>query len=217
VPASLSRVIRNQRLSAQVKLESATFRLIRQDEAETVCKFGEQEMTRTFRHLYNEADFSQYVAEAYTTAKYRAWIESPHNLVYGAYAKSASLTDSNSNEEAAEDLVAYVLAGPCGLPVPPAVHDPSTLQEAGEIKRIYAHPATFGSGISASLLVTAMEWLRSREGQSKRDIYLGVYSENDRAQKFYSKYNFKKVAEYDFIVGKQTDREFILRNRVSDS
>lgn len=60
-----------------------------------------------------------------------------------------------------------------------------------------------------------MEWLRSGQGQSERDIYLGVYSENDRAQKFYSKYNFIHVAEYDFIVGKQKDKEFIFRNRIS--
>lgn len=151
-PTQILRVTLSQRLSSQVKLESVAFRSIRPDEAGSVCKFGEQEMTRTFRHLYSEMDFADYVSEAYTAAKYLEWITSPNNFVYGAFAQKETLNNTHNNSKE-EDLVAYVLAGPCGLPVPPTVHDPSVLHEAGEIKRIYAHPSTFGSGISANCLL----------------------------------------------------------------
>mmetsp|Transcript_47172 Transcript_47172/g.82376 ORF Transcript_47172/g.82376 Transcript_47172/m.82376 type:complete len:188 (-) Transcript_47172:17-580(-) len=181
-----------------------SYRSLVAEDAERICAFGIQEFARTFQHLYTEQDFNGFISADYTPEKYRKWIQSDDFFVYGAY---------STNSQGEEDLVAYVLAGPCGLPVPSEVHNPDTLHLAGEIKRLYAHPSTFGTGVAANLMVTATNWLRSGVGQAKRDIYLGVYSENPRAMKFYSKHHFEHVAEYEFIVGDQRDREFIYRNR----
>jgi len=38
-----------------------------------------------------------------------------------------------------------------------------------------------------------------------------VWSENFGAQRFYARYGFAKAGEYDFIVGRQRDHEFIYR------
>ncbi len=41
--------------------------------------------------------------------------------------------------------------------------------------------------------------------------WLVVFSENHRAQRFYARYGFAKVGEYDYPVGEWTDREFVMR------
>ena len=39
--------------------------------------------------------------------------------------------------------------------------------------------------------------------------WLGVWSGNLRAQRFYRRYGFEKAGEYNYPVGKVVDREFI--------
>jgi ribosomal protein S18 acetylase RimI-like enzyme len=49
--------------------------------------------------------------------------------------------------------------------------------------------------------------------QAPPDIWIGVWSENLGAQRFYARRGFEKVGEYGFPVGKTLDHEFILRRR----
>ena len=58
-----------------------------------------------------------------------------------------------------------------------------------------------------------MAWLQE---DGPRDVWIGVWSENYGAQRFYERHGFEKVGEYGFAVGKTVDREFILR-RTADS
>ncbi len=53
-----------------------------------------------------------------------------------------------------------------------------------------------------------MAWLQS---EGPRDVWIGVWSENHGAQRFYAREGFEKVGEYGFPVGGTVDREFILR------
>jgi ribosomal protein S18 acetylase RimI-like enzyme len=53
-----------------------------------------------------------------------------------------------------------------------------------------------------------MAWL---ERDGPRTIWIGVWSENHGAQRFYARQGFEKVGEYGFAVGSTVDREFILR------
>ena len=54
----------------------------------------------------------------------------------------------------------------------------------------------------------AMAWLL-RDGP--RRLWVGVWSENHGAQRFYQRYGFAKAGEYLFPVGSQRDLEFVLR------
>ncbi len=58
-----------------------------------------------------------------------------------------------------------------------------------------------------------MAWL-TRDGP--RDIWIGVWSENYGAQRFYERHGFSKVGEYGFEVGRTVDREFILRRSMEN-
>jgi len=44
-----------------------------------------------------------------------------------------------------------------------------------------------------------------------RDIWIGVWSQNFGAQRFYERRGYAKVGEYGFQVGGTTDHEFILK------
>ena len=62
--------------------------------------------------------------------------------------------------------------------------------------------------VGARLFHEALTWLE-REGP--RTLWISVWSENHGAQRFYARYGFEKVGEYDFIVGQQRDHEFMYR------
>ena len=70
------------------------------------------------------------------------------------------------------------------------------------------HEANEFANGNFGLLEAALEWLGER---GRTPVYLGVWSENDGAQRLYGRYGFEKVGEYDFPVGDQLDREFILK------
>ena len=54
----------------------------------------------------------------------------------------------------------------------------------------------------------AIEWLQH---DGPRRIWIGVYSENHGAQRFYQRRGWRKVGEYHFPVGTVRDLEWILR------
>lgn len=161
-----------------------------------LISFGREEFTRTFGHLYDPKDLADYLVEGYQTSLYEHWIESDDYHIFAAF-----------NDEGA--LVGYSLVSPCGLPLEKCGHDIAYAATCGEIKRMYIHPSTFGTGLANELMMTSLNWLKGRNYGDR--IYLGVFSENFRAQKFYHKHGFEKVGEYGFEVGDHIDREFIFK------
>ncbi|HEY0647437.1 GNAT family N-acetyltransferase [Phenylobacterium sp.] len=157
-------------------------------DAETLSALGAQTFRETFAHLYPPADLETFLADAYGIERTRADLADP--------AKASWLV------EARGQAIGYALAGPCGLPhgdVTPA---------CGELKRIYFLKDHQGGGLGRALFGKVMDWLL-RDGP--RDVWIGVWSENYGAQRFYERHGFSKVGEYGFEVGRTVDLEFILR------
>ena len=96
----------------------------------------------------------------------------------------------------------YAVAGPCRLP-----HDEAS-PEDGELRMLYVAKAAQGMGLGARLFDAATGWLE-REGP--RRLWLGVWSGNDKAQRFYAARGFVKVGGYQYPVGEWRDDEFIMR------
>ncbi len=96
----------------------------------------------------------------------------------------------------------FVAVGACKLPVENL--EPS----AGEIHQLYVLARHHNLRIGTQLMAVGLEWLRS---QGRNPLYVGVWSENFGAQRFYRRYGFDKIGEYGFPVGETVDREFILR------
>ncbi len=105
-------------------------------------------------------------------------------------------------ESADGTLMAFANAGPNGLPHPDA--RPTHM----ELRRLYVDQTAQGLGLGTRLLDTALAWM---EAQGEGPLWLGVWSENFKAQKLYAAYGFEKVGEYEFPVGTWRDHEFIFR------
>jgi len=157
-------------------------------DAETLSALGAQTFRETFAHLYPPEDLEAFLAEAYGLARTRADLADP--------AKASWLVEAGGR------AIGYALAGPCGLPhtdVTPA---------CGELKRIYFLKDHQGGGLGRALFAQVMDWLLQ---DGPRDVWIGVWSENHGAQRFYERQGFSKVGEYGFEVGRTVDLEFILR------
>jgi ribosomal protein S18 acetylase RimI-like enzyme len=156
-------------------------------DAEALALLGAETFRETFGHLYPPEDLAHFLDESHSPAAWRKVLEDPALRTWVA-------------EEGA--LVGYALAGPCKLPHPEVTPD------AGELKRLYVARSHQGSGVGRRLLDEALGWL---EAQGRTPLWIGVYSENHRAQKIYEARGFVQVGEYEFPVGKTRDRELILR------
>lgn len=175
--------------SGEKKLQPTIRRAVDAD-AEMLSSLGERTFIETFGHLYSAGDLARYLEEAYNLERTRADLADPDKAVWVA--------------ECGGDVVGYALAGRCGLP------HPEVTPECGELKRLYLIKTHQNYGLGRLLFAEAMAWLQ-RHGP--RTVWIGVWSQNLGAQRFYARHGFEKVGEYGFPVGDHVDREFIMARR----
>jgi ribosomal protein S18 acetylase RimI-like enzyme len=144
--------------------------------------------SETFAHLYDPADLAAFLLEAYAVEAMAADLADP--------AKALWLV------EAGGEAVGYAQCGPCELP------HPEVTSSCRELKRFYLLKAFQNGGLGGRLFSETLDWMEDGE---PRDLWIGVWSENHGAQRFYRRAGFEKVGEYGFNVGSTTDLEFILR------
>ena len=157
-------------------------------DASVVSALAATTFTETFGALYPPDDLAAFLREAYAVERQRTILSHPDYALW-------LLEDDG-------EAVGHIAAGPCGLPHPDAAPGD------GEIKRLYLRQGWQNGGHGARLMDAAMDWLL-RDGA--RTLWVGVWSENHGAQRFYGRYGFGKVGEYLFPVGATRDLEFILR------
>ncbi|WP_312162444.1 GNAT family N-acetyltransferase [Phenylobacterium sp.] len=157
-------------------------------DAQVLSEIGARTFTETFAHLYPPEDLAAFLAEAYGLERTRADLAHP--------AKAQWLVESGGQ------AIGYALAGPCDLP------HPDVTPASGELKRFYLLKDWQGGGVGGRLFAAVMDWL---ERDGPRDLWIGVWSENFGAQRFYGRHGFERVGEYGFKVGRTVDHEFILR------
>jgi ribosomal protein S18 acetylase RimI-like enzyme len=164
------------------------------EDAESLAALGATTFVETFGHLYPPDDLRDFLAASYGLEHTRQELADP--------GKAAWIVEADGS------AIGYALAGPCGLPHPAAGRDD------GELKRLYLRKSWQNGGLGGRLFDLVMDWLQAG---GARDIWIGVWSQNLGAQRFYARHGFEKVGEYDFPVGSTLDREFILRRRARAS
>lgn len=145
--------------------------------------------TETFGHLYPPEDLQAYLDGAHSVAAWTRTLADPARAVW-----LATLP--------AETPLGFITVGACKLPI--ENREPA----AGEIQQLYVLARHHNLRLGSRLMDTGLEWL---EAQGRTPLYIGVWSENLGAQRFYGRYGFSKVGEYGFPVGRTVDREFILK------
>lgn len=156
-------------------------------DAAELARLGEVTFTETFGHLYAADDLASFV-KSYSAAACLEILADPRNAYWLLGAEG-------------EPAVGFALAGYCKLPVE------NLEPTAGELRQLYVRATHQQQRLGTRLFETALEWLEQRYSP----LYVGVWSLNHGAQRFYGRYGFVKVGEYGFPVGKTVDREFILR------
>ena len=158
------------------------------DDAATLSSLAARTFTETFGHLYPPEDLAYFLEDAYPPEKQAVILAHPDYAVW-------LLEDDGI-------AVGHAAAGPCGLP------HPDVVRGDGEIKRLYVLASHQNGGWGGRLFDEAERWLL-RDGP--RTLWVGVWSENLGAQRFYARQGFGKVGTYEFPVGRVRDLEFILR------
>lgn len=164
----------------------------RDQDALNLAVFAGENFVHTFGHLYPAEETSGFLKSDYTEDIFLNYIQDD---TYGVW---ISFSENN-------DITGYVIAGAASLP--------RTEKTSGELKKLYVDRSQFGKGLANALFEIGISWLRLK--YSGYPIYIGVYSENFRAIKFYNRYKFELFDEYIYEVGNCRDREFILKE--SDS
>ena len=169
-------------------MNSLAFRRAKSSDIDELVSFGRAAFTRTFGHLYPPSHLESYLNEEYTNKIFEAWLNEPNYSIFVA-------VDANNK------IFGYSIACPCVLPV-------KELTSAdGELMRLYLDPSVFGNGTAQTLMTMALDWLQEKF----ENIYLSVYSDNIRAQKFYAKFGFQKSDEFLFKVGDSYDKEYLMK------
>ncbi|PBJ84477.1 GNAT family N-acetyltransferase [Lysobacteraceae bacterium NML93-0399] len=158
------------------------------DDAQALSTLAARTFTETFGHLYPPQDLADFLADAYAVEKQRTILAHPDYAVW--------LLEVNG------EAVGHAAAGPCGLP------HAEVAPGDGELKRLYLVQGHQGGGNGTRMMRAAMDWLL-RDGP--RTLWVGAWSENLGAQRFYARFGFERVGQYIFPVGETRDLEFILR------
>ena len=158
------------------------------DDARTLALLAARTFTEAFGHLYPPQDLQEFLSANYTVERQRLILARPEYAVW--------LLERDG------EAVGHAAAGPCGLP-----HADARLDD-GELKRLYVLAAHQNAGWGGRMFRQALDWL---ERDGPRALWIGVWSRNLGAQRFYARYGFVHAGEYEFPVGRARDREFILR------
>ena len=158
-------------------------------DAALMSRLGSETFIETFGHLYTPENLAAFLKNH----RVENWL--------------AELTDPHFTVRLAEqdgEAVAFAKIGPPGLPF--AVTAPTA-----ELRQFYVRGPWQGTGVARVL----MDWVI---GESRRrgaeELFLSVFTDNVRAQRFYARYGFEPVGTYAFMVGSHADEDIIMRARL---
>jgi len=157
-------------------------------DAGILSALAKRTFVETFGHLYPRAELEAYLAQTYTAANYESMLTDPAQAIWLL--------------EHAGEPAGHAEAGPCKLP------HPDVAPGDGELRRLYVLNTMQGRGLGAHLMQAALDWLLK---DGARTLWLGVWSENFGAQRFYARYGFQHAGEYQFVVGAVRDHELIFK------
>ena len=163
-----------------------TYRNATAADAPLMARIGAETFTETFGHLYT-----------------------PENLAFFLKNHSVEnwtmeLTDPRFTIRLAEQdgtAVGFAKLGPPGLPF--EVTGPTA-----ELRQFYILQPWHGTGVARELMQWVMDAARAR---GAAQLFLSVFVDNHRAQRFYARYGFEQVGTYAFMVGTHADEDLIMR------
>lgn len=166
--------------------ETDALRAPAKDDAPRLATLARDSFTETFGTLYSRENLAAFLA-GHTTESWARILASPSDAVQVIVAEGA--------------LIGYARLGEPKLPFQP---------EAGavELRQFYILKPWHGRGLADELMAWVLDEARRRDATA---LYLSVFEDNERAQRFYTRHGFAFVTEHAFMVGEHRDTDHILR------
>jgi GNAT superfamily N-acetyltransferase len=156
------------------------------DDADALSAMFRDSFTETFGHLYDSRDLAAFLA-GHSADRFREQLGDPDYAVRVA--------------EQDRVLAGFAKAGPLKTPA-------DTDRPAFELQQFYVRTAWHGTGVAAEL----MNWfLIEARRRGAEEAYLSVFTRNQRARRFYSRFGFTDFGPAVFMVGNQADEDVIMR------
>lgn len=155
-------------------------------DAALMARIGPRTFVETFGHLYTPENLAAFLAN-HSEANWLGELTDP------LYAVRIAQADG--------EAIGFAKIGPPSLPF--EVKGPTV-----ELRQLYVLEPWQGSGIAAAL----MDWvIAAARRRGANALYLSVFIDNHRAQRFYARYGFEAVGRYAFMVGTHADEDIIMR------
>lgn len=183
---------------ANAATERFSLRVATSQDAAALGALASRTFSETFGHLYPPEQLSAYLAEAYNVDMMRSDIECTDKYTVLLFPKQ-------SDDQLEKPPCAYGMLHDKNVRTG---EDPALAEHSLEIKRVYVDSAFHGSGAAYLLMDHLMGVIRAKQ-PPRRHVWLGVWENNVKAQKFYAKYGFREVGEHSFLVGKTQDRDLL--------
>lgn len=163
-----------------------TYRDATPADAPLMAEIGSRSFTETFGHLYTPENLAAFLVN-HSEANWHGELTDPRYAVRLAYE--------------GDTAIGFAKVGPPSLPF--EVKGPTA-----ELRQLYVLKSWQGAGVAPVLMDWVIAEARRRGAEA---LYLSVFIDNHRAQKFYGRYGFEAVGRYDFMVGTHADEDIIMR------
>jgi ribosomal protein S18 acetylase RimI-like enzyme len=167
-------------------MDTITYRAANEADADALAAFFAETFTEIFGHLYSRENLATFLAQ-HGPARWQHQLRDETIAIRIAELRQA--------------IAGLAKLGSVKLPVAPS-------GPALEIQQLYVAPAVRGQGVA----VTLMQWmLEEAKARGAGEVFLSVYTDNIRAQRFYARYGFVDVGPCVFMVGDQADEDRIMQ------
>jgi GNAT superfamily N-acetyltransferase len=166
-----------------------TYRNATVADAPLLARIGADSFAETFGHLYTPENLAAFLKN-HSIENWTAELADPRFTI--------RLVEQEG------EAVGFAKVGPPGLPF--EVSGPTT-----ELRQFYVLKPWHGTGVAQALMDWVLEEARRRGAEQ---LYLSVFVDNHRAQRFYARYGFEAVGSYAFMVGTHADEDIIMRARL---
>ena len=184
-------------------------------DAGAIARIGAATFALSFGHSMPGEHMQAYLDECYTPSAILKDMANKQNHFFVARLTSALAAENGK-------VVGFIqmklgTTEPC---IPPNV-------PMCELHRIYVSADHHGGGAGQLMMERGLKWARDqlldsnqldqavdvdREGvkQRKTGVWLGVWEENVKAQRFYQRWRFERVGEHDFVMGETTQTDLVM-------
>lgn len=181
-------------------------------DADAIAECGKRTFFQTNGSYIPTKDMDEYLAKAYTSTAIAQEMGEPNSMFLVAIDTSASETPRN--------VVGF-------LQLKLGTTEPCLPKDARlcEVNRVYVSSSHQGQGVGGILMEKALNWAREKLGgaadatapaagqeiqEQKPAVWVGVWENHDKQQRFYRRWGFEKVGQHGFQVGSRVYTDHVM-------